>query len=114
MEKFVKKITTLFCFSLLLLMDFLYSSCQKTFKAETPSYLNIEKIDLLISNASQGTVSNKISDAWVFADDNFLGVYEMPATFPVLINGVHSLKIIPGIKDNGIAASRVQYPFYSF
>ncbi len=93
----------------------LFYSCKKSFQAEIPSYLHIEKIDLVLTNpALQGTSSHKISDAWVFVDDDLQGVYELPATFPVLKNQKHSLKIKAGIKDNGISATRVEYPFFDF
>lgn len=100
----------------LLLMFFLYS-CENIFhpEAEIPSYINIEKIDLEVSDPYvQGTASHKITDAWVFVDDELQGVYELPVTFPVLETGKHSLKIYAGIKDNGISATRVQYPLFDF
>ncbi|MDP7567722.1 MAG: hypothetical protein QF383_04975, partial [Flavobacteriales bacterium] len=39
--------------------------------------------------------------------------YELPANFPVLAEGKHKLRIKAGIKDNGIASTRVIYPLYS-
>ena len=41
------------------------------------------------------------------------GVYELPANFPVLAEGKHSLRDRAGIKDNGIAGTRIAYPFYT-
>lgn len=38
----------------------------------------------------------------------------MPCTFPVLYEGEHSIKIYPGIKENGISETRIIYPFYNF
>lgn len=105
-------------FSLLnLLLMFLLYSCENIFHpdAEIPSYINIEKIDLEITDPYlQGTVSHKITDAWVFVDDELQGIYELPVTFPVLKTGRHFLKIKAGIKDNGISATREQYPFFDF
>jgi len=46
-------------------------------------------------------------------DDEFLGAFELPAKLPVLKSGKHHVQIWPGIKKDGIAATRVSYVFYS-
>ena len=43
-----------------------------------PNYLIIEEI-----NVNDNTTAN-ITDAWVYVDDNLIGVYELPANFPTL------------------------------
>lgn len=78
-----------------------------------PSYISIDKIDLTTDPVSQGTDSHKITDAWVYIDDQFVGCYELPCKFPVLFTGVHNVMIRAGIKVNGIAAIRSPYPFYA-
>ncbi len=90
------------------------SSCELYNPAEPiPAYLHIEKIDLTTDYATQGTNSNKISDAWVYVDDQLIGCFELPSTFPVISEGVHTVKIRPGVKVNGIAANRSPYPFFT-
>jgi len=49
----------------------------------------------------------------VYLDNNLEGVYELPATIPLHYEGIHELKLYPGIKRNGIAADRKKYPFYT-
>ena len=89
------------------------SSCELYNPAEpVPSYIHIQKIDLT-TTALQGTNSNKITDAWVYVDDQLIGCFELPATFPVLYEGKHKVKVRPGIKVNGIATNRSPYPFYN-
>ena len=83
------------------------TSCKKENINQIPTYITIESITL-----DQNSSSN-ITDAWVYIDDNLQGVYELPANFPVLEQGVHKLRIKAGIKDNGIAGTRIPYPFYS-
>lgn len=73
----------------------------------TPNYLIIEEI-----NISDNTTAN-ITDAWVYVDENLIGVYELPANFPTLVEGVNKVRIRAGIKDNGISGTRIPYPFYS-
>jgi hypothetical protein len=71
----------------------LFSSCEKNqFNAETPSYLHISGIDLQV-NGTQGSDSQKITDAWVTMDGTFLGAFELPCTVPILADGAHELGI---------------------
>lgn len=87
-----------------------FISCKKT--DLIPSYIHIEKIDLATTYEFDGSNSNKITDAWVYIDGDLQGIYELPATFPVLATGQHSIMIRAGIKLNGIAMSRAYYSYY--
>ena len=99
--------------TLALPLCWLLVSCE-TFKPENeiPSYIHIDEIKLNTTFSSEGTNSNKITDAWVYIDDQQIGVFELPATFPVIFSGKHKLKIMAGVKMNGVAATRISYPFY--
>lgn len=92
------------------------SSCSKFDKEEPiPSYISIASIELVIPDSlksKQGSASAKISDAWIFIDDKLQGIYELPATFPVLAQGNVRVKIKPGVIQNGIGSTRPIYPFY--
>jgi len=97
-----------------LLSSFVFSSCKKNSTTiETPAYIHIDSIRLDVLFAYQGSSSNKITDAWVYIDDQLIGAFELPVTFPVLMAGEHKIKIKAGIKINGIAATRTFYPFYT-
>jgi hypothetical protein len=100
-------------YSFCILVFISISSCEIDKKAKIPTYIEIDKIDLLISNPNtEGTSSHKITDAWVFIDDQIIGAFELPATVPVLFEGKRTLKIRAGIKNNGIAETRTIYPFF--
>ncbi len=88
-------------------------SCDKYDKEEPiPTYFTVDSLSFS-TNYNEGANTQKISDVWVNLDGNFLGVYELPATFPLLgEQGKHTIRLRPGIKKNGIDASRVVYPFY--
>ena len=86
-------------------------SCQKESDLDIPSYISINSIDLAV-NGDQGTSSNKIVDAWIYTGNDLEGAFELPAYFPVLKSGSVNLNIKPGIKLNGIAETRVPYPFF--
>jgi len=90
--------------SILLLLTLF--ACKKENISE-PSYISIKSIYL------DSTTTSNITDAWVYIDEVLQGVYELPTDFPVLASGVHKLRVKAGIKDNGIASSRIAYPFYS-
>ena len=96
-----------------IIISIVISSCELINPAETvPSYIHIQKIDL-ISTATYGSSSSKISDAWVYIDEQLIGCFELPATIPILSEGSHNIKIRPGIKVNGIGSNRSPYPFYN-
>ncbi len=89
------------------------SGCYKFEGTQTiPAYLKIDSVYLQTTYSQQGTSSQEITDVWVFVDDQQIGVFELPALFPVLATGKHKLEIRPGIKLNGISSTRVPYPFY--
>ena len=72
---------------------------------DIPSYMSINSVTL------DENSTHNISDVWIYIDDNLQGVYELPANFPILDEGTHKLRVKAGIKDNGISAKRIPYPF---
>ncbi len=106
---------------LFIFLSFLFftiiTSCNIYNPAEpVPAYIHIENMKVKgidTSSTGQGSNSSKITDAWIYIDDQLIGCFEMPCTVPVIADaGNHLLKIRPGIKVNGIAATRTPYPFY--
>jgi hypothetical protein len=100
---------------LLLLMPLLvFSSCEMINPdEEIPAYLTIDTILLSTQIHSQGPANHKITDAWITVNGDFIGVFELPCKVPVLASGEASIYVQPGIKNNGIASSRIYYPFYT-
>ncbi|NTW33304.1 MAG: hypothetical protein HGB12_11900 [Bacteroidetes bacterium] len=92
----------------------IFASCELINPEEqVPAYIHIDKIDLQITDSEQGSASQKITDAWVYIDDQLIGAFELPVTFPVLWSGTHTITVYAGIKVNGIAQLRAIYPFYA-
>lgn len=90
----------------------LLSSCEVINpEEEIPAYIHIPAFELSTSSG-QGTESHNITDAWVYIDEDIQGIYELPVTFPVLDKGTHTVTLRPGIKINGIASTRINYPFF--
>jgi len=91
---------------------FFLSSCSLLNPEEQlPAYLEIKKFDLTTS-AQQGENSAQITDAWVFVNDLSLGVYELPATVPVLELGNQNITVFPVIRENGLRNAPIIYPLY--
>ncbi|GAP42985.1 hypothetical protein TBC1_111127 [Lentimicrobium saccharophilum] len=91
----------------------LSGGCEKKDDASlVPSYLFIEKIGLN-TQYEQGTASHKITDAWVYVDETLIGAFELPATVPILSEGLKKVTIRPGIKLNGISGTRAIYPYFA-
>lgn len=87
-------------------------SCNKNENLqEIPSYLSVFDINL-VTNSNQGSNTHKVTDIWLYVNDQFVGAYELPATIPLLHKDTNNIKIFAGIKDNGISSTRVRYHFY--
>jgi len=80
---------------------------------ETPAYISVESFMLTENNSVSTSTNHNITDVWISVNGDFIGVYELPALFPVLEEGIVSVYVKAGIKNNGIAASRESYPFYT-
>lgn len=100
-------------YSSLFVIAIIFGSCSKEkMEATIPAYISVPSITLTTDYATEGSSSSNITDAWVFVNDDLVGVYELPAKFPVLKEGNVSIKIFAGIRDNGISASRARYLLY--
>lgn len=98
-----------------------FMSCTK-FKGnqEIPAYMCIKPWNMVASDYNRyGANTHAITDAWIYVDGNVQGCFEIrpkendtSVTIPLLFNGKHKVILYPGIKMNGIASTRIQYPFY--
>lgn len=90
-------------------------SCRKFEGGQTvPSYIHIDSItvDPNTDYYAFGAPTSKLTDAWVYVDDQLIGAFELPATFPVLKKGAHKVIVYGGIKVDGRSDARDRYPFY--
>ncbi len=79
---------------------------------QVPAYLEMDDFSLS-TTVGQGTNSQKITDLWTYTNSNSVGVYDLPAEVAVLNEGPTNIRILAGIKNNGISSTRINYPFYS-
>ncbi|HNP49407.1 MAG TPA: hypothetical protein PKL85_11250 [Bacteroidia bacterium] len=89
-------------------------SCNVINPAESiPGYIHLDSIHLSTDYFTEGSSASKISDAWIFVDNVYLGTYGLPCTFPVAKSGQHKISIRAGVQANGMSDNRVAYPPYS-
>jgi hypothetical protein len=98
----------------LFLISFLsFTACDIINPSEKiPSYIHVDSFVLKGNYKTVGTVSQAITDAWVFVDNEYIGTFELPADIPILKTGMHHIFFKAGIKENGISNTRLWYPFY--
>lgn len=81
-------------------------------KEEIPAYVHVSDYTLEAGGVA-GSNSNKIDGVWVIQSSQEQGVYEFPATFPILSTRGSELLLLAGITVNGISTTRASYPFYN-
>jgi hypothetical protein len=98
----------------LVFCGFIFSvSCKKEkFKSPEASFLVVDHVSVkTISN--QGTNSHKITDIWYYVDGKFKGVFPIGSIMPIVATDKAEITLFAGIKNNGLSATRLPYPFYN-
>jgi hypothetical protein len=94
-----------------LLLPFLHGCVKNN---PDPSWLTIEKWSLVANpnlSGAEGELSQNLTEAWVYVNDQCVGVFELPVKIPLLHSGNANIKIYPGVKVNGISGTKKIYPF---
>lgn len=79
-----------------------------------PSWLYVGKWTLNANpnlSGAEGELTHNFSEAWVYVNDECVGVFELPVKIPILKTGSVNVRVYPGIKDNGISGTKRIYPF---
>lgn len=93
-------------------VTFFYVSCNKQkLKSPQASFLVVADPQL-ITSTNQGSNSHKITDMWLYVNDNFEGIFPVGSVMPVVATTNAEIVLFPGIKNNGIAATRLPYEFF--
>lgn len=91
---------------------FIASSCVKN--NPDPSWLEVTEWTLEANPnplTPEGVLTEEISDAWVYVDNDLIGVFEVPFKVPVLKTGTLKILLYPAVLNNGISATKKIYPF---
>jgi hypothetical protein len=78
-------------------------SCQKSETGPIPSYLVIDSVGIEVG-PEQGNSSHEIAAVEVYADQQFLGNFLLPARIPILKEGEVQLIINPVVRINGASS----------
>jgi len=81
-------------------------------KEEIPAYIRIDTVQVVVHDIDKGSNSHNMNNIWISVGGENLGVFELPVLLPTYDTGMQTLTIRPGIKLNGIGASRIAYPFF--
>ena len=104
------KIKILVCITLIGVFQF---GCEVVNPADpVASILDIQKFQFT-SSPDHGSASEKLTEGWLYVNNEFLGSYSLPATVPVIASGDAEILIFPGIRANGIQNTPDIYPFYA-
>jgi hypothetical protein len=78
---------------------------------QVPAYLQLAAFDYS-AGIPTAAPNASIPSAFVYADGQLLGIFNLPVKVPVLREGVVRFNIRPAISADGQRGTRVGYPFY--
>ena len=90
----------------------LVSSCVKN--NPDPSWLEVNEWQLnsnIDLSGLEGELTESITNAKVYIDDQLIGIFEVPFRIPILKTGAVNVKVYPVVINNGISATKKLYPF---
>ena len=91
---------------------FILSSCVKN--NPDPSWIEVNEWQLnsnIELSGLEGELTERITNAKVYVNDDLLGIFEVPFRIPVLKSGSCNVKVYPVVINNGISATKKLYPF---
>ncbi len=92
---------------------FMFSCQLDDNEAPIPSYIYVDQPILIAPGTINTPDSHKITDVWVIADGQVLGIFPLPAYIPVEVTGVSTdIEIRGGIRNNGMNDNSVEYAFF--
>ncbi len=93
----------------------LVSSCVKN--NPDPSWLEVNEWQLnsnIALSGLEGELTERITNAKVYIDDELIGIFEVPFRIPILNAGSVNVKVYPVVINNGISATKKVYPFLNY
>lgn len=76
-----------------------------------PEVLRVSEYELA-TTPSQGTAAHRVEEVWIYSTTDVVGVYPLPATVALPAGEEATYTLVPGIRANGVSATRRTYPFY--
>lgn len=95
-----------------LVIAWLLFSCKKNRETEATFFLQTDTVKVN-PTASQGSSSHNITDIWLYVDGQFQGAYPTGQLMPIVTkNESVRIEAFAGIKNNGIAGTRIPWLLY--
>ena len=89
------------------------SSCNLINPAEpVPTYVHIDSFSFTGDPTITGSNSHKITNVYVYFNNAPVGIFDLPATFPVIANAPGTLTVLPGIYFDGLSGYVSIYQLY--
>lgn len=96
-----------------LLLPLLLGGCNLINPAEpVPAYVHIRPFRY-VPGIADAPATQYALDATVYANNQLLGTFDLPATIPVLASGTTQITVYPSIFADGQRTLRFPYPFYA-
>ena len=84
-------------------------------KEDIPTYVHIDSFTFTSANPGlTGTSRQDINSVFAYLDGDPLGVYELPADIPVLMDGTKELQLAPAVNEQGMKDFKLAYPLFAF
>lgn len=82
---------------------------------QTPTYVQIDSFTFIppIDPIATAGYTHQITSCWVYFDGKQIGVFDLPARVPILMDKPGRLTVSPGIVVNGRKDYQARYPYYS-
>jgi len=106
---------TLKYFSVVAAVLYVMAGCNIINPSEpTPTYVHIDSFAWNTAAERHGlSISHNITNVFVYYNDNPIGNFDLPCTFPVITQGDSgTLTVFPGVVLNGQNNFLAKYPFY--
>jgi hypothetical protein len=92
---------------------FLVISCNKEkLKSPAASFIYVGN-PTVAPTYSQGTSNHKITETWIYVNGQYQGAFPLGGVIPIVATGNTDIVMYAGIKNNGIAATRIPYAMYT-
>jgi hypothetical protein len=79
---------------------------------QIPTYVRIDSFSVSGDPAVTGSNSHKITSAFVYFNNAPVGIFDLPASFPLIADKPGTLTILPGVDFDGLSGYQVVYPLY--
>lgn len=83
-------------------------------KEPVPTYLQLNTFQFNNPDSNiTGSSSHDIPAAYIYADDQIIGTFDLPCTVPIIMDKDKIISIVPAVTNQGLKSYVFQYPFYS-